>query len=873
MNLTGVAAAAAGEFRTAQLRNLYRRDFQAWKADVLGYRTYEKMEGIFNEALFGEKNRTVIKSSNGTAKDLALDTPLLTTAGWKTMRTVEVGDYVFSEEGAPIEVSWKSEVFNKPSYRVVFDDGSSLVTSDTHQWNTLTLQERGLAATKDWRDEWDRSSTRTTGEIAGTLHRGTTRNHLVPLARPLEYSTADLPMDPYVLGAWLGDGSSMRAEITCHYDLDGYVIDQVSNVYPMRHRKGTKYSYVAVLNADGPNRRTSQFHLDLKATGVLRNKRIPDVYMTASVEQRIALLRGLMDTDGYADKRGSSVAWAQSRPELMDQFCALLTSLGLRYSRSSHTPPIGQEAFVVRFTPTFDPFTPGERKSRTFTTSSQTQRSRMTGRVIVAVEPVESVPTQCIQVDSERHLYLAGDRLIPTHNSHELSSAVLWVGSVHEPGEAVSIVSAPSLTQVEKVIWKYLKSGRSRAEARGYPLAGFLNESLEWKVKTSEGNVDIAFGRKPAAGQEVSTFQGIRSEEGLTFVFFDEAGGMHKNMYTAAEAVLTGAYARFIGIGNPDIPDGEFAAIYKDDKKYADDWNRFTLSSFDLPTFTGEVVYPDDPAMEKRMLSALTQPSWVEHKKRSWGMTDARYLSKVLGEFPKDGGNGFFSQAALDKAYDTVIEDDASVAAIGGADIARFGQDESVFAVNRGGRVRVVDTWGKTDTVESARRIHTLAQRENVRELRIDSTGVGGGVFDMLENLDEFADKQYLLVGVDNGAASPDKKQWLNMRAYSHDSLRAQMLSGEIDLDIEDTQLKDEMLIITYKFMDRGGIRITPKADMKTEMGGSPDRTDAVILSVVDLSPWFDQEEEEDRSGKRAVDPEDILGVEYEWGKTPGMPL
>lgn len=461
-----------------------------------------------------------------------------------------------------------------------------------------------------------------------------------------------------------------------------------------------------------------------------------------------------------------------------------------------------------------------------------------------------------------------------TSKSFEVASAVLWVGSVHEPGEAVSIVSAPSLTQVEKVIFKYMKTGKSRAESRGHLLPGWMNESLEWKYATGQGNIDLAFGRKPAAGQEVSTFQGIRSEEGLTFVFFDEAGGMSKNMYTAAEAVLTGAYARFIGIGNPDHADGEFAAIYKDDKKYEADWNRFTLSSFDLPTFTGETVYEDDPVMERRMLASLTQVSWVEHKKRAWGENDARYLAKVLGEFPKDGGSGFFSQSAIDKAYDTTIEDDASAAAIGGADIARFGQDESVFAVNRGGRVRVVDTWGKTDTVESARRIHRLAHEENVQEVRLDSTGVGGGVYDMLENLDEFQNKRYTLIGVDNGTASPDKSQWLNMRAYAHDSLRSQMVAGEIDLDYDDEQLRDELSIITYKFTTRGGVQITPKADMKTEMGGSPDRTDAVILSVVDLSPWLGNPYNQLSPGdKVTMDPEDVLGIQFEWGMTAGMPL
>src|SRR5690606_19422964 len=103
-------------------------------------------------------------------------------------------------------------------------------------------------------------------------------------------------------------------------------------------------------------------------------------------------------------------------------------------------PPVGREAWVVVFRPWFDPFTPGERKSKALAARSLKQESRLTGRTIVAVTPVESVPTQCIQVESERHLYLAGSGLVPTHNSFSIASVITWAGSVHDVGEVQSIV-------------------------------------------------------------------------------------------------------------------------------------------------------------------------------------------------------------------------------------------------------------------------------------------------------------------------------------------------------------------------------------------------------------------------------------------------
>ena len=460
-----------------------------------------------------------------------------------------------------------------------------------------------------------------------------------------------------------------------------------------------------------------------------------------------------------------------------------------------------------------------------------------------------------------------------TSKSYTMSSMVAWVASVHDAGEALAIVSAPSQAQIEKVTFRYLKSFKARAAERGFILPGHINEQLEWNVQGPEGKIALAYGRKPAQGAEVSTFQGVRSEHGKTYVFFDEAGGLSRNMWTAAEAVATGADARLVGIGNPDDVGTEWHNIFKE-AKFDGNFNRFTISSFDLPTFTGEVVYPNDPEMEERMLKSLTQVSWVEPKKRIWGENDARYLSKVLGEFPKDGGFGFFPQAALDTAYATEITPDANKPIIMGCDIARWGQDESVIATNQGGHTRVVDTWGKTDTVATARRIHQYAVRVGAAEVRIDTTGVGGGVFDMLETLSEFAERTYLLVGWDNGSSSPDSTQWSNKRAWSHDNLRQQMISGEIDLDYEDDVLRDELQIITYKFNQRGAVQITPKDQMKSEMGGSPDRLDAVIMASADLSLWTGNPLNQMIGEVVSVDRESVPDLGFAaWRDRPGMPL
>jgi hypothetical protein len=314
------------------------------------------------------------------------------------------------------------------------------------------------------------------------------------------------------------------------------------------------------------------------------------------------------------------------------------------------------------------------------------------------------------------------------------------------------------------------------------------------------------------------------------------------------------------------------------------EYNLHTISAFDTPVYTGERVYPETregDAMEAQLRKALTSKKWVAHKSRIWATGgqivpdwdhmdednpgepdpayfkrvdtidlatgevlspmkwDARGLSKVMGEFPGDNDSSFFPQEIVNRAHDTKIPEDMAHRPIFGVDIARFGADESVIFVNRNGHARLMETWGKSSTVESAKRIHKRAQEMNAAEVRIDASGVGGGVYDQLKEEAAYADKVYLLIGVDGGSQSPDKRKWSNARTHNHEQLRNAMLNGRLDLDYDDRELADQLLNMTFRFNTRGAIQITPKDEMKTVMGGSPDRLDALIYSVIDTSSLF----------------------------------
>lgn len=475
-----------------------------------------------------------------------------------------------------------------------------------------------------------------------------------------------------------------------------------------------------------------------------------------------------------------------------------------------------------------------------------------------------------------------------------MAQMVLWAGSVFEEGETVQIISAPSIPQLQKVTFTYLKSyhGRVNNDLRPehFRIPGHIDENLGWVSETPNGKIWLASGRKPPDQDAVSMFQGLRSQFGMTYVWFDEAGGMSKAMFTAAEAVQTGDDSRFGGIGNPDNAGAEWQASFEDPIKMSE-YNLHTISAYDTPVFTGERVYPrtaEGDRLEEKLLGALTSKRWVAHKSRIWATGgeivpdhdhlltqkdidkgadgeigdpdpryfrrvdaaespmkwDARGLSKVLGQFPGDNDYAFFPQAIINLAHGTTIKEDLSIRPILGVDIARFGQDESVVFLNRGGRARLQDSWAKADTVDSARRIHRLANDVAAKEVRIDASGIGGAVYDILKKLDEFNDKTYDLIGVDGGTRSSDPRRWNRSRSEHHDTLRTAMAEGRIDLDYDDRETASQLTNVTYRFAKTtNAIQITPKDEMRTEMGGSPDRLDALIYSVLDSTHLYAEAE------------------------------
>lgn len=342
------------------------------------------------------------------AKALSLDSELHTLTGRTTIGECQVGDLIFGADGKLTTITAKSEIFHKPMYQLRLADGRSLKVSEDHlnpvvintnpnntaRWEdkvltTLELLQQPLAHTKK-----------------GNLHhRGTSSKSLVAVRNiePLQYPEATLPIDPYTLGAVIGDGRIRKdcgsVELTVHKDELPHYHANIPYVF------GSLYtdprSNAVTQSIRGLGKLLKKMELNVRG----EQKFIPHEYFLASIDQRLALLQGLMDTDGTVSENGR-LSFTSASHQLVDDLACLVRSLG--GTAGPVCKHASAEAYRVELWMEINPFRLCRKAARFIPKEKHV--------AVVSIDRIADEPSQCIAVDNEEHQFVA-ECYFRTHNT------------------------------------------------------------------------------------------------------------------------------------------------------------------------------------------------------------------------------------------------------------------------------------------------------------------------------------------------------------------------------------------------------------------------------------------------------------------------
>lgn len=499
---------------------------------------------------------TILLAGRGFGKDLDKSISILTgNRGWITIGEVEIGDTVYDEQGNLCNVIDYQEPDTKKAYEITFDTGEKVIVGEDHLWTTWTHQARkcfgrnvGGKYPKDWY-RWSFTNptkknaepigpkTLSTEEIAQTFRHGKRGdlNHSIPNCAPLEVaSNEDLPLHPYLVGFWLGDGSKNGGVLA---GIDTEIFKRIESLgYDVNHETKSECTvYVRGI--------TKQ----LREIGIFKNKHVPDSYKINSIENRLELLRGLMDSDGFIHDKNFTAEFCNMNKQMAESVLELACSFGekatLITGRATFNGKDCGEKYRVTWTPTnVNPFWL-ERKAviaeKALTkTTGQVNRARQRMMKDIREVPIPEAGLRCLSVDSPSHLFLVGKTFIPTHNSYSIAAAV------HRAIEKKGIKSILLVSRTVRDLRSVVVPAIEQFWYEGHPNKPTFNKNngeMKWPNGAEALCVAAESGEDAVRGQNVELF--ICDE----FAFY----GNNEGIITQGMLALRKGISKFIGATTP----------------------------------------------------------------------------------------------------------------------------------------------------------------------------------------------------------------------------------------------------------------------------------------------------------------------------------
>ena len=363
-----------------------------------------------------------ISAVPGSQKAQPLYSKVLTPDGFIRMGDVKVGTKVISGTGNVCDVIGVYPQGVKPIYELTFDDGSKCRCSDEHLWKVQTRSDR-VHKNKDGSEKYRIVELKSMLDNV-RVESDRRLNYSIDYVKPIEYERKQFYIHPYVMGALLGDGGLSGGNIRFS-NPDTEVLYLVNALLPEGYhlKHVCAYDYNVVGDGSFGRWNRSKLRLKLEEYGLYgkrsHEKHIPKEYLCASVEQRLWLLRGLMDTDG--SPRGSMCEYSTSSLQLAEDIAELVHSLGGYCSIVRRKSGYKKNGVFKRCKDSYDitiQFTANSEKVFCLNRKNKAYqpKRKVIKRFIKDIQFVGNEECQCIYIDDPSHLYIT-DNYIITHNT------------------------------------------------------------------------------------------------------------------------------------------------------------------------------------------------------------------------------------------------------------------------------------------------------------------------------------------------------------------------------------------------------------------------------------------------------------------------
>ena len=397
------------------------------------------------------------------------------------------------------------------------------------------------------------------------------------------------------------------------------------------------------------------------------------------------------------------------------------------------------------------------------------------------------------------------------------------------PG-TIGITTAPTNRQVEKILWKEIRTAHKRSK-----------KDLGGKMLLKEWKLDddwFAFG---FSTDDTDQFQGFHAKRILVVV--DEAAGVSEDIFNGIDGVLSGDNCHQLYIGNPTSLSGRFYQSHKA-TKMAESFNRYSISAFDTPNFTEFGITYEDIKNDtwgkkitgKLPFPQLVTPQWVYARYIAWGPQSPLFQAKVLGIFPENAEDTIvpvylWKQAKINESKPEDIElDDIMI----GVDPARFGDDKTGVAFKVQNKLLKLKQKGGMDTTKVSNWIdmqikNTFVGLDNLKSIpiNVDAIGIGAGVADQLRNILDYKN----VMDIKSSEKAIESDRFFNKRTEMMWNIRELLKDKAMELAMDDEQLENQMTATRYDIDRSGRIKAESKKEVKKRLGESPDKADAVCMA------------------------------------------